>query len=60
MTSFMDKCDLSGNPLWQDENDKWWYLDETWNIGDGPYETEKEAKTALLKYVYYLETGQCY
>lgn len=33
-----------------EDNDKWYFWDETWADRHGPYETEAKARQALRKY----------
>jgi hypothetical protein len=41
------------NPVFQDENGKWWFHNETWSDKYGPYETKEAVAKALYTYCKY-------
>ena len=40
---------MSSDPV-HEFNDAWWFWDETWSFGIGPYDTEQLAREACLEY----------
>lgn len=41
----------SSDPVHQDPSGKWYFYDETWVDRLGPYDSEKETREALNRYV---------
>jgi hypothetical protein len=50
---------MTSDYTFQREDGKWGYYDETQSdSGDGPFETQAEAREALRKYAHWLDTGE--
>lgn len=46
------------NQVIQDEDEKWYYWEETWCDTIGPFETKEEATSECMRYCHYLNTGE--
>ena len=40
----------SSDPVFKDEDNFWWFWDETWNYKYGPYSQEEFAREELREY----------
>lgn len=47
----MNPQDLVHDPVHEDSMGQWWFWDETWAWRLGPYESEKQAREELERYV---------
>lgn len=47
-----------GNSVFQDEDGKWYYWDQTWSDTVGAFETKEEATSECMRYCHYLNTGE--
>lgn len=45
-----------GDPVFKEEG-MWYFYDETWSNVHGPFETEDDARKAVIAYVNYLNHG---
>jgi len=43
----------SANPVFQDDDGKWWFWNETWSDKYGPYESKERVAKALYTYCIY-------
>jgi gamma-glutamylcysteine synthetase len=43
-------------PIHKNDDDKWYFWDETWSNEIGPYDTQIEAEINFAKYVAYLNS----
>lgn len=44
--------DWPNDPVYKDEQDRWWFWDETWGDRCGPYKTREEAEAMLATYMH--------
>lgn len=43
----------AANPVFQDEDGKWWFWNETWSDKYGPYDSKNAVAKALYTYCIY-------
>lgn len=50
---------MSGRDPVHEDDEGWWFYDETWADRIGPFSTEGEARCHLGKYADFLDRGPC-
>ena len=45
------------DPVHHDEDEGWFFWEETWADRQGPYPTEEIARKELARYVHFIDTG---